>query len=134
MRRLGDSFGRRAYRPFRFLIVGGAATLTHLLVAGVFLATFPSASAYAANIAAFLVAFLVSFYGHRHITFQVPGSLWRFLFVAIGGFAANNLIVTICLALHVSDLLSIATATISVPALTYLAASLWAFKPQSTAE
>lgn len=127
MQRLLTLFNHNALKPFRFLIVGGVATATHMLMAAAVFAIYPGPSPYAANVIAFLVAFLVSFYGHRHITFQTRGSMRRFLLVAIGGFLANNAILTGCLAIGVDDLVAVIIATACVPALTYLASSLWAF-------
>lgn len=128
MQRLENLFNNDALRPFRFFIVGGAATATHLLIVALVFAFFASPSPYSANVIAFLGAFLVSFYGHRYITFRTQGSMRRFLLVAIGGFLANNTILTLCLALSLGDLASVAIATVCVPILTYLASSLWAFK------
>ncbi|OAL57874.1 hypothetical protein A6R74_11715 [Halomonas sp. ALS9] len=123
-------FNRDAFRLFRFLIVGGAATSTHMLVAALLFAYFNNPSPYGINAVAFLVAFLVSFYGHRHITFQTRGSIRRFFLVAVGGFLANNAILTGGLALGMDGLVAVIIATACVPVLTYLASSLWAFKTE----
>lgn len=128
MQKLSEFFNREKLRPMRFLIVGGLATLAHMLVAASVFAVHATASPYAANIIAFLVAFMVSFYGHRHITFQTRGSMRRFFLVAIGGFLANNAILTGFLAMGIDDLIAVIIATACVPVLTYLASSLWAFK------
>lgn len=117
-----------AAQPARFILVGGLATGTHLIVAGLILLMAPGVIPYLVNFAAFLAAFLVSFYGHRHITFRVKGSMKRFFVIAAGGFALNNLILTACLALSISSFISICIATSCVPVLTYLASSFWAFK------
>ncbi|WP_052445007.1 GtrA family protein [Chromohalobacter japonicus] len=132
MQRLSNIFNLDALRPLRFLLVGGIATATHLLVAAVVLTVYPALSAYATNGIAFLVAFMVSFYGHRHITFKTQGSKRRFLLVAIGGFLMNNAILTLCLNLAINDLAAVAIATICVPILTYLASLFWAFKTDET--
>lgn len=112
----------------RFLLVGGVATLVHMLVAAGILLVRPDVSAFVANAGAFACAFLVSFVGHRHFTFARPGSLWRFLVVALGGFALNNAILAVALALSVPKLVAVVVATACVPVLTYLASSLWAFR------
>ncbi|MFJ5539666.1 GtrA family protein [Halomonas sp. ATBC28] len=130
MRRLVRLFNRDVFRLFRFLIVGGAATVTHMLVAALLFAYVHNPSPYSINVVAFLVAFLVSFYGHRHITFQTRGSMRRFLLVAVGGFLVNNAILTGCLALGIDGLVAVIIATACVPVLTYLASSLWAFKTE----
>lgn len=129
MQRLRMIFNHDTLRPLRFLVVGGIATATHLLVASLVLTIYPALSPYAANSVAFFVAFMVSFYGHRYITFKTRGSKSRFLIVSIGGFLGNNAILTVCLKLlAINALASVVIATACVPILTYLASLLWAFK------
>ena len=115
-------------RPLRFLFVGGIATLTHLGIAAALWTLLPRTSPYAINAAAFLVAFGVSFYGHRHLTFGLPGSPFKFFVIALAGFALNNAILTAGLYLAVPPLAAIMVATICVPILTYFASALWAFR------
>lgn len=114
-------------RPLRFILVGGLATLVHILVAGTLLAIFEP-QPYVANFIAFLVAFGVSYCGHRYLTFARRGSILRFFVVAIAGFALNNLLLTGLLALGLSAFLAIVVATALVPVFSYLASSLWAFR------
>ncbi|WNL43449.1 GtrA family protein [Halomonas sp. PAMB 3264] len=128
MQRLIELFNRDVFQPFRFLIMGGLATLTHMLVATLLFALLTEPSPYLVNVIAFALAFLVSFFGHRHVTFKTRGSMGRFFLVAIAGFAANNAILTAGLALGVNNLAAVIIATACVPVLTYLASSLWAFK------
>ena len=118
-----------AARPLRFLLVGGAATATHLASAALMLLVVPSALPYLINLFAFTLAFVVSFLGHRHITFGTHGSLSKFLVVALCGFALNNLILALGLHWNLSALVAITIATLCVPILTYIASALWAFKP-----
>lgn len=114
-------------RPLRFILVGGLATLVHILVAGTLLAL-SALRPYGANLVAFLVAFGVSYCGHRYLTFARQGSILRFFVVAIAGFALNNLLLTGLLALGLSAFLAIVVATALVPVFSYLASSLWAFR------
>lgn len=130
MRKYVEIFSSDVLRPLRFLIIGGAATAMHLIVAASLFSLHFGASPYLVNLIAFLVAFVVSFYGHRHVTFKTHGSMRRFLVVAIGGFFVNNLILMLCLKLSLGEMLSVAIATLCVPVLTYLASSLWAFKTE----
>ncbi len=132
MRRLIHLFTRDTFQPLRFLLVGGMATATHMLVAALMFALYAAPSPYLVNVLAFLVAFMVSFYGHRHITFKTAGSLRRFLLVAVGGFLANNAILMGCLTAGVNSLAAVIIATACVPVLTYLASSLWAFKKKES--
>ncbi|OHV13022.1 GtrA family protein [Kushneria phosphatilytica] len=117
-----------AAKPLRFMFVGGIATLVHMCVAAAVLSARPESSAFLANVIAFVVAFLASFYGHRHLTFSTRGSMRRFFIVAVAGFALNNVILSIGLALSAPKLIAIIIATAFVPVLTYLASSMWAFK------
>ncbi|WP_447553425.1 GtrA family protein [Vreelandella sp. EE22] len=128
MQRLVELFNRDIFQPFRFLVVGALATATHLLVATLLFVLLGAPSPYLVNVIAFVVAFMVSFLGHRYITFKTNGSLGRFFLVAVGGFLANNAILTAGLALGMESLPAVILATASVPVLTYLASSLWAFK------
>lgn len=128
MHKIIDILNKDSIRPFRFIIVGGVATLTHLVTAAFLLALHPNAAPYLVNIIAFCNAFIVSFYGHRHFTFQKKGSGWRFLVVAISGFVINNILLTLMLWLTVPSFWAIAIATICIPILTYAASALWAFK------
>lgn len=128
MQKLVELFNRDIFQPFRFLVVGALATATHMVVAALLFILFTAPSPYLVNFIAFTVAFTVSFLGHRYITFKTDGSFSRFLLVAIGGFLANNAMLTVGLALGVKSLSAVIIATAIVPVLTYLASSLWAFK------
>lgn len=102
--------------------------MTHLGVAAALWSMAPVTSPYLINVVAFIVAFIVSFYGHRHLTFGLPGSPAKFFVIALGGFALNNVILTGGLYLALPPLAAIVVATICVPILTYFASALWAFK------
>lgn len=115
-------------RPLRFAIVGGAATATHLAVAGALSYLRTPQSVYRINVIAFIIAFLVSYLGHRYITFGKSGSVINFFIIALCGFALNNIILTCGLWLGMNEFLSIVIATVCVPVMTYLASSIWAFK------
>ena len=118
-----------AGRITRFGLVGGAATLIHLLVAGALLGFFTGLSPFIANIVAFLMAFLVSLHGHRHITFKQQGSGVKFFVVALSGFALNNFLLASMLAVTpLPDFVALTISTLAVPIVSYLAARLWAFR------
>jgi putative flippase GtrA len=105
-----------ARRITRFGLVGVAALLTHMAVAWLVLERL-TGSPYAASLAGFLVAFCVSFLGHHHFTFaggqDYIRTLPRFFLVALSGFLAK--------------MVSMMVSILVIPALTYLAARLWAF-------
>jgi putative flippase GtrA len=52
----------------------------------------------------------------------------RFGLVVIGGFALNNLLVTLLLAASASAFVAILIATAIVPVVTYVASSKWVFR------
>ena len=118
---------------FWFLLVGGAAALTHL---GLFVwlsettTWWPEVS----NAAGFVIAFGVSFTGHRWLSFSDSGtpllqSLWRFGTTALAGFACNE---AIFIALHRwlawPSLPALIVALIAAAAQTFVLGRFWAFR------
>ena len=92
---------------FWFLAVGGSAALTHM---GVFALVQAQMWPELANALGFVVAFFVSFAGHRWLSFQDAGtsigtSLQRFAVTALGGFATNELVFVLLLALFTAGFL-----------------------------
>ncbi|GAB2795123.1 GtrA family protein [Halomonas shantousis] len=113
----------------RFGIVGGGATLVHLVVAWTLLYFAPHWSPLIVNFIAFLVAFSFSYLGHRHFTFNSEGSVAKFFVVAFAGFALNNGLLAILLGVtQLPDYVALTITTLLVPIVSYLAARLWAFK------
>lgn len=117
-----------AARPLRFILVGGFATMIHIVAATALLTLYEGLSPFIANVLAFALAFIASFYGHRYVTFSTDGSVIRFLTVALAGFALNNVVLFISLKLSLPAVFSIVIATICVPFFSYVASVLWAFK------
>ncbi len=119
---------RRA--AFWFLLVGGAAALTHVAV---FALTKSTVRPEFANALGFAVAFCVSFGGHRWLSFQDTTtafwqSLRRFSVTALAGFALNELV--FMLLLHVGgwpDMLALSAALVLAAGQTFLLSRLWAF-------
>lgn len=119
-------------QALKFGLVGGVATLVHMIV-GVTLisAGWP---ALAANLVAFLIAFFVSFSGHYGYSFADQGvrlatSFQKFCFVAIFGFGMNELIlVFLTYVSGVSDKPAIIVSTGLVAALNFFTSKFWAFK------
>ncbi len=116
---------------FRFSLIGGAATLIHLLV-GVTL-IHAGWGPLIANAAAFCVAFIVSFAGHFGYTFSadsssMSGSLVRFLVVALTGFATNEVILAGLLTRHIlSPTTTLIVSTGLVALGTFILCRRWAF-------
>jgi len=114
-----------------FLLVGGAAALTHLLVfAAVAHALWPEL----ANALGFAVAFCVSFVGHRLLSFQdaatsVRHSLGRFAVTAVLGFGSNELVfVALLRGLLWPSLAALFVAMVAAATQTYVLSRHWAFR------
>jgi len=115
-------------RPLRFGLVGLSATFTHVGLAWLILSAWPAANPYLVNVMGYALGFFVSYFGHRYLTFRTEGSMSRFGLVVIGGFALNNLLVTLLLAASASAFVAILVATAIVPVVTYVASSRWVFR------
>lgn len=116
----------------RFGLVGGLATLVHLLVAWCVLQVWAEGLPFLVNFVAFLVAFQVSFWGHARYTFRQKGSPWRFLLVTLGGFVINNCLLWIFLAMGVHSVFAaICLSVLLVPLFVFVASRLWVFSSVS---
>ncbi len=116
---------------FWFLVVGGAAALTHLLV---FTLAQHQMWPELANALGFCIAFFVSFAGHRLLSFRdaatsVTTSLVRFGVTALAGFASNEMVFIVLLrALHWPALAALVLALIFAAAQTFVLSRFWAFR------
>lgn len=116
-----------------FLLVGGAAALTHL---GVFVWLSQASTLWpeVANAVGFGVAFVVSFVGHRWLSFADAGtgvlqSLWRFGATALAGFACNEVVfVLLHRVLGWPGLPALVVALIVAAAQTFVLGRFWAFR------
>ena len=116
-----------------FLLVGGAAALTHL---GVFAWLNQTTSLWpeVSNAIGFCVAFGVSFVGHRWLSFADAGtgllqSLWRFGATALAGFVGNEgVFVVLHRALGWPALIALVAALIVASVQTFCLGRFWAFK------
>ncbi|MCL1127453.1 GtrA family protein [Shewanella surugensis] len=113
----------------RFALVGVLATIVHLSVSRLvffYQANFPE---FGVNAIAFSIAFFVSFWGHKHFTFQVNGSMMKFLGVSLLGFVVNNILLFYIInAGFLTGWNAILLSTLSVPILTYFLSKLWVFR------
>lgn len=121
-----------------FGAVGVTAMLVHL--GSVALVLVPlGLSPLLANVFAFLIAFQVSHAGHRRLTFraaQAPASRsrWRFLAVATGSFALNELMYAALLRFTRLDYrVALAIVLVAVSVLTFVFARRWAFASREPA-
>lgn len=116
-----------------FLLVGGAAALTHL---GVFVWLSQASTLWpeVSNAVGFGVAFVVSFVGHRWLSFADAGtgvlqSLWRFGATALAGFACNEVVfVLLHRVLGWPGLPALVVALIVAAAQTFVLGRFWAFR------
>ncbi len=114
-----------------FVLVGGAAALTHMLV-------FALMQDYIwpelANALGFCVAFGVSFVGHRLLSFKdastsVSTSLGRFAVTALAGFACNEVVFVMLLrGLGLPALLALFVALLVAAGQTFVLSRYWAFR------
>jgi putative flippase GtrA len=116
---------------FWFLLVGGAAALTHMAVFALLQERmWPEL----ANALGFCVAFFVSFGGHRYLSFSdtatsVATSLGRFAVTAVAGFVSNEVIFVLLLrVLKMSALLALFVALVFAAGQTFLLSRFWAFR------
>jgi putative flippase GtrA len=119
------------WRILRFGLVGGAATATNsvISVATHKLGVVP----WLAVILGFIPAFAVSYLGHRHFTFKQgsPTAMVRFFVVALSGLAVGEGVLQGLLAYSpLSSSWCVLLSTLSAPAVTYVAARLWAFREE----
>ena len=114
-----------------FLVVGGAAALTHM---GVFALAQAHMWPEVANALGFGVAFFVSFAGHRLLSFRdtatsVRTSFGRFLITALAGFAANEGVFVLLLrGLGWPSLVALFFALVFAAGQTFLLSRFWAFR------
>lgn len=121
-----------SYRPARFALVGGFATLVHACVLAL-LVELGGVRPTFANLAAFLTALSVSYFGHRGFTFRSDAPHHRaapgFLFAALAGLGVN-----LILFLVLTDVFSVhyaivfALVTLLAPCVVYVIARDHAFK------
>jgi putative flippase GtrA len=130
-----DGWQRLDPRLFPFAVVGAVAALVHLTVAIALLwLVFRSSGATAAltaNALAFGVAFLVSYAGQRRWTFRSSRShgesVPRYLLVALGALALNELVVALAMRLGVPGAPAIVLGIAVAAAMTFTTSRSWVF-------
>jgi len=123
-----------ASRIIRFLVTGGAATATHVVVFVGLVEIFRLSPVFA-SIPAFVVALCVSYVGNRNWTFRSTGSLLvefpKYALVAVSGLAANVAITYSVVDLAgLSYLLALIPVITVVPVATFLISHRWVFSRQ----
>jgi putative flippase GtrA len=118
-------------RVFRFLVAGGAATLTHVTVFVILVERFELPAVFA-SIPAFLIALSVSYYGNRTWTFQSSG-LHRIEFPKYALAAVNGLLLNVAITYVVVDLIgaryvfALVLVVTVVPIVTFFVSRKWVF-------
>ena len=115
----------------RFFLVGGMATIIHMLVVSILIYK-TSLPVLAANLIAFMIAFGISFSGNYYWTFskacRPKRAIRRFLLIATSAFAANSILLSALLnAGLLSPISSALIAALIIPSITFLGSRLWAF-------
>lgn len=116
----------------RFLLVGLAATLCHLLVAFALMAA--GMAAETANLLAFGAAFLLSFRGHSRVSFRGHGrgegaAFRRFAAAAGCGFAVNQAVFALTAGpLGWSGSAALSAAVGTAAAASFLLNRVWSFR------
>lgn len=112
----------------RFVMVGGAATVTDLAVSIVLLYVFYLHENIVTTLA-FLCAFLVSYFGHRNFTFKKSGSVLKFLLVSVSMLITRNVLVFLFMTLldwHALKPLIVSMALVMI--ITFLLSKYLVFK------
>jgi putative flippase GtrA len=119
----------------RFALTGVLATGVHITCAW-WLLTDRGMPVLWANLLAFCCAFGISFTGNYYWTFRAPGNprraMLRFALIALSGLAANTFLLAWLVDLRLlTPLMSIVTAALIIPLITYMASRAWGFARES---
>ena len=115
----------------RFALVGGLATVAHLITASGLVAV--GLNPLASTAFGYLVAVAISFFGHRCFTFgsiqPIPVAGIKFIVVSLTALIANMALLKLLLLYGpLSDLLAVSLAAVIVPVISFLGSRLWVFK------
>ncbi len=118
-----------------FGLVGGAATLTHVVTA-LIAHDYGRFAPLAANFVGYACAVLVSYFGHARLTFRRPAlhgpQFVRFVLTSLSVLALNQLIVFLGVSVaHAPFAWALIPAVIVVPIVTFAISKLWAFADSS---
>jgi putative flippase GtrA len=103
----------------RFFLTAGLATAVHLAIAEALTLARVVPSSLVANAVAFGPAVIVSYLAQRRFTFRSQGSVARFLALALGGFALNNIVLVGVMHQGVPAALGLLFSGLASPALSY---------------
>jgi putative flippase GtrA len=122
---------KRFRRPIAYLFVGGTSGLIHLSV-GFLTMQLAGIGPTRASLIGFIVANPFSYFGHKLVTFMVPGrdafEAARFVVSALIGLALASAIPYVLIDwLSVPRIAALATVVIVIPIVNYLAMRFWVF-------
>lgn len=117
------------FEIFRFVLVGGLATLVDLCVTVALLYT-TSLHENVITTLAYLVAFFVSFFGHAKVTFQRSGSIVKFFALSLSMLALRNVIVYLLVSYVMRGLIPIVISMAVVMVITFVVSKTMVFKGQ----
>ena len=115
------------FEIFRFLVVGGAATVTDLAVT-ILLSYFTDFNENIITSSAFIIAFWVSYFGHRYFTFKKKGSVLAFFSLAVTTLILRNIIVFLLVRFVIDGLAALIIAMALVTVITFVIAKFKVFK------
>lgn len=115
------------FEIFRFVLIGGLATLVDLCVTVTLLYT-TSLHENVITTLAYLVAFFVSFFGHAKVTFQKSGNILKFFALSLSMLALRNLIVFLLVTYVMRGLLPIVISMAVVMVITFIVSKKAVFK------
>ncbi|QSN60682.1 MULTISPECIES: GtrA family protein [unclassified Caballeronia] len=123
---------REALIAGRFALVGCAATLVHMAIAGTLVGQLRVPALFG-NTCAFLCAFVLSFCGHYFWTFSQPGqpkrALLRFLTVSLTTFLINTaLLASVLRNTSLSAVAATLGSAVIIPVISLVASRLWCFR------
>ena len=123
----GEGSQKNLWELLRFVVVGGAATVTDLAIT-ISLELLTELNENAITSIAFICAFWVSYFGHRYITFKEKGNPWSFLMLAVFTLLLRNLIVYLLVSYVIAGLPALIIAMAVVTVITYIIAKFKIFK------
>ncbi len=115
------------FEILRFLVVGGAATVTDLAVT-ILLSYFTDFNENIITSSAFIIAFWVSYFGHRYFTFKKKGSVLAFFSLAVTTLILRNIIVFLLVRFVIDGLAALIIAMALVTVITFVIAKFKVFK------
>lgn len=114
---------------FRFILVGGLATVTYGTLTLIFI--WLGVRAAIASLLAYFISIVVSFSGHKYFTFRSDANaifeIGKFLALSAIGLIASYLVMTLCEGNAVLEIAGVALIIVVIPIINYLVLKFWVF-------